>query len=236
VDAAHYHRLYCVSGGALNICHLTRWVATGILLVGCNRPRIEATLDARPGPALIGLVGRSLGRTPRVVRLNSLKDTLKLSASMGEVRPVETRFRILSLDSVEVTFYFGEGSSVMAKALGLPRVLVFDYGNVPTFEVDKWDLSPEFVSMLDHQADLLRQHFPGIPVFICGHTDPTGSIDHNAMLSLRRAEEVAGRLRTCGLNDGRIKVQGFGSAYPVASNYTAIGRALNRRTEIILPQ
>jgi len=39
-----------------------------------------------------------------------------------------------------------------------------------------------------------------------------------------------------GVRKSLIKTQGFGSAYPVASNDTPSGRALNRRTEIILPQ
>lgn len=220
----------------MTVRHLLPWLALAALLPGCGKPRMAAYLDARPGPAQVKLEGRALGTTPRVVRLASLEDVLKLSASMGEAQPVETRFRMLTPDSAEVTFYFGEGSSVMAKALGLPRILVFDYGAVPTFEVDKWDLAPGFVAMLDRQADLLRRHFPGLPVHVCGHTDPTGSDDHNAVLSLRRAEAVAGRLQARGLDAGLIKVQGFASAYPVAGNDTAAGRALNRRTEIILPR
>ena len=35
---------------------------------------------------------------------------------------------------------------------------------------------------------------------------------------------------------GALKLQGFGSAYPLASNQTEQGRALNRRTELVLPQ
>ena len=34
----------------------------------------------------------------------------------------------------------------------------------------------------------------------------------------------------------RIKTQGFGKQFEVASNGTAEGRALNRRTEVILPE
>jgi outer membrane protein OmpA-like peptidoglycan-associated protein len=210
--------------------------AAGILLAGCSRPKLEASLDARPGPARIQLKGRSLGTTPRVVRVGSMAEVLDLSASMDQAAPSETRIRVLSPTSAEVTFFFGEGSSVMAKALGLPRILVFDYGAAPTFEVDKADLAPVFTDMLVRQAELLTGHFRGIPVYVCGHTDPTGSVDHNAVLSLRRAQAVAERLLAGGVEASLVKAQGFGSAYPVASNDTAPGRALNRRTEIILPQ
>ena len=224
--------------------HLLPLLAAGALLLGCARPRpvpapeanLEASLDARPGPARVQLKGRDLGSTPQVVRVVSLDDLMELSASIDRAAPTETRIRVVSATSAEVTFLFGEASSVMAKALGLPRILVFDYGAAPTFEVDKADLAPAFIAMLDHRAGLLSGHFRNIPVFVCGHTDQTGSADHNAVLSLRRAQAVAERLQAGGVDAGLIKAQGFGSAYPVAGNDTAPGRALNRRTEIILPQ
>jgi outer membrane protein OmpA-like peptidoglycan-associated protein len=34
----------------------------------------------------------------------------------------------------------------------------------------------------------------------------------------------------------RIKTQGFGKQFEVATNATAEGRSLNRRTEVILPE
>ena len=220
----------------MNTRHALPLAVAAALLAGCARPRLEAALDAKPGPAQVRLKGRALGTTPRVVRVASLDDVLEISASMDQAKPTETRVRVLSPDSAEVTFFFGEDSSVMAKALGLPRVLVFDYGAAPTFEVDKADLAPVFMAMLDRQAKLLTSHFGGIPVYVCGHTDPTGSADHNAVLSLRRAEAVAGHLQAHGVEGGLLKPQGFASAYPVAANDTPAGRALNRRTEIILPQ
>jgi peptidoglycan-binding protein ArfA len=51
-----------------------------------------------------------------------------------------------------------------------------------------------------------------------------------------RAEVVTDYLVRKGVDKKLIKTQGFGSAYPVAGNDTPEGRALNRRTEIILPR
>jgi outer membrane protein OmpA-like peptidoglycan-associated protein len=90
--------------------------------------------------------------------------------------------------------------------------------------------------MLDRQAALLTSHFAGIQVFVCGHTDPSGSSSRNAVLAFKRAEVVTGYLVKQGVDPKLIKTQGFGSTYPVAGNDTPEGRALNRRTEIILPR
>jgi outer membrane protein OmpA-like peptidoglycan-associated protein len=124
----------------------------------------------------------------------------------------------------------------MAKALGFAKVLVFDYGAAVTFAVNQSALKPEFLPLLDRQAGVLKTHFPGLDIFVCGHTDATGPQDLNLSLSLDRARSVSGDLAGRGIPLERMKVQGFGSQYPLAGNDTEQGRALNRRTELILPQ
>ena len=220
------------------------------LLVGCApkpapepppppamvEPKLEASLISRPGPAQVILKGQSLGQTPRVVKLDSLGAVFLITAAQDQEKPTETRIRVLSDTSAEVTFLFGPSVSPMAKALGLPRIMVFDYGSALTFASDNYDLAPSFTAMLDRQAELLTRHFAGIHVYVCGHTDLSGQVNHNAVLALERAEVVTDYLARKGVSKSLIKTQGFGSAYPVASNDTPTGRALNRRTEIILPQ
>ena len=199
-------------------------------------PRMEASLLSRPGPAQVSLNGQTLGQTPRVVQVSSLDEAFRITAAQDQERPAETRIRVVSSTAVEVTFLFRGTASPMAKALGLPRILVFDYGSALTFAVDKYVLAPAFTAMLDRQAELLASHFAGIQVYVCGHTDATGNATHNAILALRRAEVVTDYLVAKGVHRDLVKTQGFGSTYPVAGNDTPAGRALNRRTEIILPQ
>lgn len=199
-------------------------------------PRLEASLISRPGPAQVSLNGQMLGQTPRVVRVNSLDEIFQITAARDQEQPAETRIRVISDTEMEVTFLFRGSVSPMAKALGLPRILVFDYGSALTFKVNKYDLAPAFTPMLDRQAALLTSHFAEIPVFVCGHTDPTGRARRNAVLAFQRAEVVTAYLVRKGVSPKLIKTQGFGSSYPVASNETPEGRALNRRTEIILPR
>jgi len=199
-------------------------------------PKVEASLVSSPGPAEVSLNGKDLGQTPRVVKVASLDEVLRITAAQDKEPPSETRIRVISDTAMEVTFLFRGTVSPMARALGLPRILVFDYGSALTFEVDKYALAASFTSMLDRQAELLTSHFAGIRVYVCGHTDQTGNANHNAVLALRRAEVVTDYLVRKGVGREFIKTQGFGSAYPVAGNDTPAGRALNRRTEIILPQ
>ncbi|MFP3506393.1 OmpA family protein [Burkholderia sp. SIMBA_062] len=71
-------------------------------------------------------------------------------------------------------------------------------------------------------------------VTVIGHTDSVGNDAANLALSKRRAETVAGYLKSHGLNAQTVSVSGRGSADPVASNATADGRASNRRVDISL--
>jgi outer membrane protein OmpA-like peptidoglycan-associated protein len=76
--------------------------------------------------------------------------------------------------------------------------------------------------------------YPNSRVEVIGHTDNTGSAAHNADLSQRRAQSVAGILTAGGVSAGRIVAVGRGEDQPVASNSTDAGRAQNRRVEILI--
>ena len=53
-------------------------------------------------------------------------------------------------------------------------------------------------------------------------------------LSQRRAGAVADQLRAAGVPSRRIVAIGRGEDFPIASNLTPEGRALNRRVEIVI--
>ena len=69
---------------------------------------------------------------------------------------------------------------------------------------------------------------------IIGHTDNTGSAEHNNQLSKRRADSVAQVLINSGVSSRRITTIGRGEDQPVASNLSPEGRAQNRRVEVII--
>jgi outer membrane protein OmpA-like peptidoglycan-associated protein len=67
-----------------------------------------------------------------------------------------------------------------------------------------------------------------------GHTDNTGSNEHNQQLSLRRAQAVADVLIGAGMPAANVQVRGLGSSKPVADNRSAAGRAENRRVAVVI--
>jgi len=73
---------------------------------------------------------------------------------------------------------------------------------------------------------------PAIGVEISGHTDNTGSPEHNQVLSEQRAQSVVDYLVNRGIDMGRMKARGYGETQTLSDNETEEGRALNRRTEL----
>ncbi len=84
---------------------------------------------------------------------------------------------------------------------------------------------------VDAFVESIKQH-PEAIVFISGHTDSYGSEVYNYKLSLFRANMLKSFFLGKGIDPGQLKVRGFGSRQPVASNDTAEGRTRNRRVEI----
>jgi hypothetical protein len=68
---------------------------------------------------------------------------------------------------------------------------------------------------------------------IIGHTDNTGSIANNKMVSLEKAKSVLEYFVSQGISRVRFDITGKGSAEPIGDNLTEAGRELNRRVEII---
>ncbi len=99
------------------------------------------------------------------------------------------------------------------------------------FATDSAAINPSFSATLDDIAGTLNEH-PDTAVSVVGHTDNTGSEEHNRRLSLARADSVSRYLSGRGVSAGRIAVDGRGEASPVADNATEAGRAQNRRVEI----
>jgi len=72
-------------------------------------------------------------------------------------------------------------------------------------------------------------------VVIEGHTDSTGSPELNEHLSQQRADSVRDYLIANGiLSEDKIVAIGYGSKRPLASNETEMGRAINRRIDVVI--
>ncbi len=112
------------------------------------------------------------------------------------------------------------------------RGLIITLGDV-LFSVDQARLNADGVRMVQRLATVLQQN-PKRVVLVEGFTDSTGSSQHNQDLSDRRAAAVRDALLDLGVARTQISVRGYGEAYPVAPNDTAMNRQLNRRVEIVL--
>ena len=99
------------------------------------------------------------------------------------------------------------------------------------YHTDSFALDTKSIVELDKVVMFMRAN-PSLVVEIGGHTDNTGSQEHNLWLSGKRAGEVAAYLVDHGIKKERIEFRGYGMEVPVTTNETEEGRALNRRTEL----
>ncbi|NKW91117.1 OmpA family protein [Rhodobacteraceae bacterium R_SAG9] len=109
--------------------------------------------------------------------------------------------------------------------LTLPQDILFD--------VDSYSVNASLQDDLAKVATSLEK-YPDSTVQILGHTDNTGSANHNQTLSERRANAVADVLLTNGVPVSRIDTIGRGEDQPIASNLDEEGRRQNRRVEIVI--
>jgi outer membrane protein OmpA-like peptidoglycan-associated protein len=101
------------------------------------------------------------------------------------------------------------------------------------FETGEVDLKDSALTSLVEVVDLLQSDTTK-NIRIEGHTDSIGSSDGNLDISQRRADSVRTALMDLGVDGARMEAVGMGEDYPIASNETEEGRALNRRVDVIL--
>lgn len=101
------------------------------------------------------------------------------------------------------------------------------------FETDKYALGElSYVELL--KLENFLNDNPIVRIMICGHTDNVGSAGYNQVLSENRAKSVYDYLIEHGIDPDRLEYKGFGLTQPVSDNDTEEGRALNRRTEVLI--
>jgi outer membrane protein OmpA-like peptidoglycan-associated protein len=118
------------------------------------------------------------------------------------------------------------------KATQTNRGIVLTLGDV-LFDTGRAELKPGAASKMDQLTQFLTEH-PDRRVEIDGFTDSVGSDAYNEELSQRRANTVKAALVSRGIDPTRINTQGYGKAFPVASNSDSGGRQLNRRVEVVI--
>ena len=122
-----------------------------------------------------------------------------------------------------------EGAKI--ERIGEGIKITFDSGVL--FDVDKATLRPNAKTNLIKLSAILNK-YEDTDILIEGHTDSTGSEDHNMDLSIRRSQSVSSYLATNRVLPTRFNLVGYGETQPIADNATLEGRQLNRRVEIAI--
>ncbi len=113
------------------------------------------------------------------------------------------------------------------------RNIFFDYNLATLRSNSKHELNKLYDFMKENSE---------ISIVVSGHTDAIGNDDYNLRLSKDRAQAVVDYLVRNGISSSRLSSVGYGETRPIARNENsdssdnAIGRQLNRRIEISMPQ
>lgn len=99
----------------------------------------------------------------------------------------------------------------------------FDTGK-SRIKAESYEVIGEISKMLKANTDL--------KIRIEGHTDNVGDAEFNMKLSKNRAKTVLMSLIDEGIEESRLKSEGFGQTKPTGDNATEEGRAQNRRVEL----
>jgi outer membrane protein OmpA-like peptidoglycan-associated protein len=202
--------------------HATKWTDDSRAFVGGSF--YMNNLGSRPFRFLMARLARPAGDVTVVLTLRGGYwadrgfDT-DYFVQVIEAQPMQTdQVTVLKADTM------GQGLAVEGK-IALYGIY-FDTGNA--------EVKPESTAQLEEMGKLLTQSMK-LKVFIVGHTDNQGVVDANLALSLRRAQAVAAALtKDYKIDSNRLSARGVANFAPVAINETDIGRAKNRRVELVV--
>lgn len=135
---------------------------------------------------------------------------------------------ILPMDSVKAM----SGKTFKFSLTPIEKVFTKTFNQV-YFETNSAKLQAISSVELDALATYLKSTL-NATILIEGHTDNTGSVAQNQLLSLQRANAIANYLQQMGIASTRIQTKGLGDTMPIAENTTAAGRAKNRRTSFTI--
>lgn len=194
--------------------------ATVIILSGCknmNKAQKGVLIGAGAGGAAGAVIGKAAGNTA----LGAIIGAAAGGVAGGLIgRKMDKQAEEISkIPGAEVK-RVGEGINV-----------TFDSGVL--FGVDRDDLGADARKKLTDLAQILNK-YPDTYVLIEGHTDNTGTNEHNDDLSRRRATSVATYLKTEDIKSQRIITKWYGENQPKYSNDTEEDRSKNRRVEFAI--
>jgi outer membrane protein OmpA-like peptidoglycan-associated protein len=202
--------------------------ATLALLAGCASTYQRQPYQTRRDKTAKGAgIGAAAGAVGAVVAGKREADEILVGAAIGAVAGGSVG---AYMDAQEEKLARIPGTTVERVA---DDTILVHFDSDVLFAVDSASLSGSSRTALDDVAGVLGQ-YPKTAVVIQGHTDATGTEEHNQELSERRANAVRAYLAAQGVDADRMAALGYGEGYPVADNDSASGRQLNRRVDVLL--
>jgi peptidoglycan-associated lipoprotein len=99
------------------------------------------------------------------------------------------------------------------------------------FDLDSFEVKPEFRSMVEAHAAYLRKT-PSARVVVEGNTDERGSREYNLALGQKRAEAVKKMLQLLGVAEAQLEAVSFGEEKPKATGKDETAYSENRRGDL----
>lgn len=193
---------------------------SGLVVSGCksmNKTQKGTVIGAAGGAA----VGAGVGKAAHNTALGAI-----IGAAVGGVtggiigKQMDNQAKEISqIPGAEVK-RVGEGINV-----------TFESGVL--FDVDQSAISSSAQAKIKNLADVF-QKYPDSYILIEGHTDASGSAEHNMQLSEQRAKAVAEYLKAQNVASARIKTAWYGENQPKFPNDTEANKAQNRRVEFAI--
>lgn len=195
-------------------------VSAGLFSAGCgnlNKAQKGVIIGAGAGGAVGAGVGKAAGNTV----LGAIIGAAVGGATGGIIgrkmdKQAEEMAKIPGAEVKRV----GEGINV-----------TFESGVL--FGVDKSALTADAQTKIRDLSAILNKN-PDTYILIEGHTDNTGTNNHNMALSERRAKAVSGYLSSQSIATSRLKTAWYGETQPKVDNNTEANKAQNRRVEFAI--
>lgn len=195
-------------------------LCASLVLLGCGASNTVkgGGIGAAAGAVIGGLIGKATGNTAEGAIIGAVIGGAG-GALIGHYMDKQAEEMKQDMKNAKIE-RVGEGIKI-----------TFDSGIL--FDVNKSDLRSEARTNIESLAKILNK-YEDTNILIEGHTDSTGSAEHNQKLSEERAGAVANYAKGLGVAGPRFTTVGYGETQPIAPNLTATGRQQNRRVEIAI--
>jgi outer membrane protein OmpA-like peptidoglycan-associated protein len=191
----------------------------------------------------------SSGTTPRTTQRDKTAKGAAIGAAAGALIGLATGEReadeILARAAIGAAAGAGVGAYMDHQEEKLARIpgttvervsedtLLIHFRSDILFATDSAVLGPDARASIDQAAQVFAE-YPKTAIVVQGHTDSTGTEEHNQSLSERRATAVRNYLIQRGIDTTRMAAIGYGESQPIADNTGPEGRRQNRRVDILL--